>query len=115
MDWDAYIRRLAALNETAAGKMRDFVQKHGFGDMGALIDYAYALATKYGEGAAALSAAMYDAAEGETSQEKINSLRRENYAEHREEINAQKRAAYAARRERQREDKANYIDITGKW
>lgn len=61
MDWDAYIRRLATLDETAAGKMRDFVRKNGFGDMGALIDYAYALATKYGEGAAALSAAMYDA------------------------------------------------------
>lgn len=60
-DWDAYIRRLAALNETAAEKMRDFVRKNGFGDMDALIDYAYALATKYGEGAAALSAAMYDA------------------------------------------------------
>ena len=60
-DWDAYIRRLSALNETAAEKMRDFVKKNGFGDMNALIDYAYALATKYGEGAAALSAAMYDA------------------------------------------------------
>ncbi len=60
-DWDAYIRRLAALNETAARKMRDFVQKHGFGDMNALIDCAYALATKYGEGAATLAAAMYDA------------------------------------------------------
>ena len=60
-DWDAYIRRLSALNETAAEKMRDFVRKNGFGDMNALIDYAYALATKYGEGAAALSAAMYDA------------------------------------------------------
>lgn len=61
MDWDAYIRRLAALNETAAEKMRDFVRKNGFGDMDALIDYAYALATKYGEGAATLAAAMYDA------------------------------------------------------
>lgn len=60
-DWDAYIRRLSALNETAAEKMRDFVRKNGFGDMNALIDFAYALATKYGEGAAALSAAMYDA------------------------------------------------------
>ena len=60
-DWDAYIRRLAALDETAAEKMRDFVRKNGFRDMNALIDYAYALATKYGEGAATLAAAMYDA------------------------------------------------------
>lgn len=249
-DWDAYIRRLSALNETAAEKMRDFVRKNGFGDMNALIEYAYALATKYGEGAATLAAAMYDAvaelsgklfdpaipaetasydqvaktvqgvakvsqnpeemgsavgrlvkqagadttlqnalrdgaefawvpsgdtcafcitlasrgwqraskkaikgghaehihsncdctyairfdgkggvagydpekylrmyegAEGDTPREKINALRRENYAEHKEEINAQKRAAYAERKEREREEKANYIDITGKW
>ena len=60
-DWAAYIRRLSALNEKAAEEMRDFVREHGFSDMNALIDYAYALATKYGEGAAALSAAMYDA------------------------------------------------------
>ncbi len=46
--------------------------------------------------------AMYDEAEGETSQEKINSLRRADYAERREEINAQKRAAYAERREREK-------------
>ena len=59
--------------------------------------------------------AMYDAAEGDTSQEKINALRRADYAEHKDEINAQKRAAYAARKERERADKANYIDITGNW
>lgn len=60
-DWAAYIRRLSALNEKAAQEMREYVAKHGFYDMNALIDFAYALATKYGEGAAALSAAMYDA------------------------------------------------------
>lgn len=41
--------------------------------------------------------AMYDAAEGDSWQEKVNSMRRAQYAEHREEINAQKRAAYAER------------------
>ena len=60
-DWDAYIKRLAALNEAAAEKMREYVRENGFGDMNALIDYAYALVTRYGEGSAALSAAMYDA------------------------------------------------------
>lgn len=60
-DWDAYIRKLSALNEKAAEEMREYVKKHGFADMQALIDYAYAVATKYGEGAAALSAVMYDA------------------------------------------------------
>lgn len=43
--------------------------------------------------------AMYDAAEGRSSQDKINAMRREIYAENREEINAQKRSAYAKRME----------------
>lgn len=60
-DWSLYIRRLSALNERAAGEMRAFVTKHGFNDMDAIIGYAYGLATKYGEGAAALAAQMYDA------------------------------------------------------
>lgn len=61
--------------------------------------------------------AMYDAAEGGTPTEKINAMRRADYAARKEEINAQKRAAYAKRveRERERDSKANYIDITGKW
>ena len=46
---------------------------------------------------------MYENAEGSTSREKINAMRRENYAEHKEEINAQKRAAY---RERKKSEKA---------
>lgn len=43
--------------------------------------------------------AMYDAADGRSSQDKINAMRREFYAENREEINAQKRSAYAKRME----------------
>lgn len=60
-DWRAYIDRLSAINEKAAEQMRKYVQTHGFGDTQAMIDYAYALATKYGEASAALSAEMYDA------------------------------------------------------
>ncbi len=45
---------------------------------------------------------MYEGAEGDTPREKINAMRRENYAEHKEEINAQKRAAYAERKEREK-------------
>lgn len=60
-DWTAYIKRLSALNAKAAAEMLKYVQTHGFADMDGLIQYAFALATKYGEGAAALSAAMYDA------------------------------------------------------
>lgn len=60
-DWSLYIRRLSALNDKAAGEMRAFVTRYGFNDMDAVIDYAYGLVTKYGEGAAALAAQMYDA------------------------------------------------------
>jgi len=43
----------------------------------------------------------YENAEGRTSKEKINSMRRMQYAERKDVINAQKRAAYAARKEKQ--------------
>lgn len=42
--------------------------------------------------------AMYDDADGNTWEEKINSLRRKNYAANKDKINAQKRAAYKARK-----------------
>ena len=60
-DWKNYIQKLSALDEKAAQEMRKWIQSNGFSDTEALIDYAYAVATKYGEGSAALSAAMYDA------------------------------------------------------
>ena len=44
---------------------------------------------------------MYDNAEGATWQEKLNSMRREEYAKNSEEINAQKRSAYEKRKERE--------------
>lgn len=78
---------------------------------------------------------MYEDAEGDTWQEKLNSMRRADYAERRDEINAQKRAAYARRSEAKTQlnesnrrsaayDARNgnrtsiripYNDITGKW
>jgi len=42
---------------------------------------------------------MYDGAEGNTPEEKINSMRRQAYAENKEEINEQKRDAYEKRKE----------------
>lgn len=42
---------------------------------------------------------MYESAEGRSSQDKINALRRKFYAENSDEINAQKRSAYEKRRE----------------
>ena len=45
--------------------------------------------------------AMYENAEGSTSKDKINAMRREFYAENSDEINAQKRDAYEKRKERE--------------
>lgn len=59
--WSRYVNRLAALDKAAADAMRKCIQRHGLKNEDALIDYAYAIATKYGEGSAALSAEMYDA------------------------------------------------------
>lgn len=60
-DWKNYIQKLSALDEKAGELMQKWIQKNGFGDTKALIDYAYAVVTKYGEGSASLAAAMYDA------------------------------------------------------
>ena len=57
--WTAYTRQLARLNEKAGQLLADYIAAHGTGDTEALIDYAYALVTKYGEGSAALAAQMY--------------------------------------------------------
>lgn len=44
---------------------------------------------------------MYDSAEGSTREQKLNSMRREFYAENSEEINEQKRSNYEKRKERE--------------
>lgn len=70
--WNRYISVLRELNNKAAEDMIRFMTDRNILKMGntyvlsnqerkALIDYAYALATKYGEGAAAAAAEMYDA------------------------------------------------------
>lgn len=60
-DWMSYVKRLSTLNNKAADEMRRFIDANGVEDVRGMIDYAYALATKYGEASAALSAEMYDA------------------------------------------------------
>lgn len=60
-DWKNYIERLSSLDKKAGQMMTEWIQKNGFSDTDALIDFAYAVATKYGEGSAALAAEMYDA------------------------------------------------------
>ena len=60
-DWKNYISRLSALNNKASSLMSEWVAKNGFSDTEALIDFAYAIVTKYGEGSAELTCQMYDA------------------------------------------------------
>ncbi len=63
-DWLAFVNRLGLVSRRAAGDLRAWVNARG-GLLNIerqdLIDYVYALATKYGEGTGALSAAWYDA------------------------------------------------------
>jgi len=56
-----YITRLSRLNQKAGQLMRQYIDTHGTGDADALITYAAALVTKYGEGSAELACQMYDA------------------------------------------------------
>lgn len=60
-DWQNYIRKLSKLSAIAGEEMKKFVIANGLDDRNALIDYAYALVTKYGEGSAELACEMYDA------------------------------------------------------
>lgn len=59
--WLGFVNKLSAINKTASNAMVAYVNTHGLADVEGLIDYAYGLATKYGEASAALSAEMYDA------------------------------------------------------
>ena len=59
--WAAYTQQLAKLNKKAGQLMADYITAHGTGDTDALIAYAHALVTKYGEGSAELACQMYDA------------------------------------------------------
>lgn len=59
--WNEYITRLSRLNQKAGQLMRQYIDTNGTGDADALITYAAALVTKYGEGSAELACQMYDA------------------------------------------------------
>lgn len=64
--WDAYIKRLRRINETAAQKMVKILEYVDLANIpqnqrDAIIQYAYRLTQKYGEASAALACEMYDA------------------------------------------------------
>lgn len=60
--WNTYIEKLRAINDKAVEEMWAWLQANGIENADAMIDYAFALANKYGEASAALAAEMYDAA-----------------------------------------------------
>ena len=60
--WNAYIAKLRAINDKAVAEMSSWLRTHTLEDVDAMIDYAFALSTKYGNASAALAAQMYDAA-----------------------------------------------------
>ncbi len=55
---------------------------------------------------------MYKGAKGNSSQAKLNALRREHYAKNRDEINAQKRAAYAEQKKWTESNKNVILDYS---
>ena len=62
-DWGGYVERLSRTSRQAVTELLRFVKDRGgleAVDRQALLDFAFALATKYGEASAALSAAWYD-------------------------------------------------------
>lgn len=62
--WIKYINILSAINETAAKKFTAYLNTHDLSTKAgrkAATDYAYAIATQYGESAAAAACEMYDA------------------------------------------------------
>lgn len=62
--WNKYIADLRKISDKAADEALEYIWKHPIStqaDMRRFVDYAYALATKYGEASGALACEMYDA------------------------------------------------------
>jgi hypothetical protein len=59
--WNDYIEKLKKINSLAALRTREWVEKHGIADRNALIDFVYAMSSRYGEAAAELTCEFYDA------------------------------------------------------
>ena len=68
--WDKYVEDLRKINDTAAKKIKEFFEGRTWANYSgpltdqnyqALIDYCFAITTKYGEAASELTALIYDA------------------------------------------------------
>lgn len=58
--WIKYINTHTSANKAVERRMERYIAVHGTDDMDKIADYAYALVSKYGEAASALSCEMYD-------------------------------------------------------
>ena len=54
--WKEYISTLSKINKKATDMITEYINKHGMNDRKALIDYAFAVVTKYSEASGALAA-----------------------------------------------------------
>lgn len=59
-DWQAYVNKLSSINKKAGELLSQYIDQHGFYDREALIDYANAVVSKYGEASATLACQLYD-------------------------------------------------------
>lgn len=59
--WNRYIEKLSAINAKAGKLMQKWMLEHPNADTADMINYAYAVASRYGEASASLACEMYDA------------------------------------------------------
>lgn len=59
-EWNKYVTRLSAINQTAGRKMQEWIDRNGTDNVEAMVQVAYALTAKYGEAASATACEMYD-------------------------------------------------------
>ena len=59
--WVQYITKMSQISQKAADLMQGYVQKHGFADDKAILDYAFALSQRYGQAIGSLACQMYEA------------------------------------------------------
>lgn len=59
--WENYVNQLSNINKAAANQMQAYIDKYGVKNRTTLVDYAYALTTKFGEASAAIACEFYEA------------------------------------------------------
>lgn len=58
--FNAYVAKMRQLNTTAAEQMQKYIDRFGFDNMTAIVNYAHEVATQYGEASGELASLMYD-------------------------------------------------------